>query len=194
MGVTPSNSEPTPARPATAKPERETSPKSETRSKFEEAMRRMREGGAYDQQFAGGEELLPFERPLAQRHSCIAADDRNGGDPVHGLAGPAAAQPAACPAEGVAMSGNAVDIAPSHYEFLSRIGLPAHSSGVETQLTMTDQRWFVSHAILRHDDTGGLSVEIQTRSDADAEQQRQALRSRLEARGHRVTSIHLDRE
>lgn len=58
---------------------------------------------------------------------------------------------------------------------------------------MTDQRWIASHAVVRRDDSGGLPVDIQARSDSDSEQQRQALRARLEARGHRVTAIEFDR-
>lgn len=192
MGVSPSSGEAQPARATAAGRDSGIAPEAETRSKFEEAMRRMRDDGAHDQRLAGGEERMPFEPSLVRRHP-HAADDRNGGDLAHGPAGPAAAQPAARPAEGAAMSGNAADVPPSHYEFLGRIGLPAHSSGIETQLTMTDQRWLASHATIRHDGTGGLSVEIQTRSDADSEQQRQALRLRLEARGHRISSIHIDR-
>lgn len=193
MGVTPSSSETqvtraTPARDSAA------TPKTETRSKFEEAMRRMREGGPHDHQLTGGEGLTPFEQPVLQQHPRSARDERKGGDLAHGSANPAPAQPVPVTTDAMVMSGSPAEIASSHYEFQSRIGLPSQVSGAESQLTMTDQRWLASHAIVRSDAAGGLSVEVQTRSDSDADQQqREALRSRLEARGHRVSSIEISR-
>lgn len=194
MGVTPPSSE-TQATRATPPRESAATPKTETRSKFEEAMRRMREGGAHDHQLTGGEGLMPFEQPVLQLHPRSAKDERNGGDLAHGSGNPGPTHHASGVAEAMAMSGSSAEIAASHYEFQSRIGLPSQISGAETQLTMTDQRWLASHAVVRSDEAGGLSVEIQTRSDADtdAEQQREALQSRLEARGHRISSIHLGR-
>lgn len=193
MGVTPPNSEPQPPR---ARPARENaaSPKSETRSKFEEAMRRMREGEGQDL-LAGGEgRLSPFDQPVLHRHRHSAGDERNGGDPAQNLASPPPAQSPSGGAEPAVASGSPADIAPSHYEFQNRIGLPSQIAGAETQLTMTDQRWLASQAVVRSDGAGGLSVDIQARSDADAEQQhRESLRSRLEARGHRVVSIEIGR-
>lgn len=191
MGVTPSSSEVQPARATPATRNAEAAAKPETRSKFEEAMRRMREGGPHDHELAGGEGVTPLDPPL-QRHP-QGGKDRDGGDPMHGQSGHAPAQPMAAPVETAAAAGNAADIASSHHEFLSRINLPNQSAGAETQLTMTDQRWIASHAVVRRDEAGGLSVDIQARSDADSEEQRQALRARLEARGHRVTAIEFDR-
>lgn len=189
MGVTPSSSEVQPARAAPASRNGEATPKSETCSKFEEAMRRMREGEAPDHGLAGREGPMPFEPPFVQRFLQDGGDDQGPGEHAQGTV--ASTQSAAVPADAV-LAGNAADIASSHHEFANRIGLPAQTVNAETQLTMTDQRWIAAHATVRRDEAGGLSVEIQTRSDADADQQhREALRSRLEARGHRVNSIQI---
>ena len=194
MGVTPPSGEMQATR-ATPSRESAATSKTETRSKFEEAMRRMREGGAHDHQLTGGEGMHPFEQSVLQLSPRSVKEERDGGDLAHGagIAAPAQHSPVA---EAMALSASPAEIAASHYEFQSRIGLPSQISGTETQLTMTDQRWLATHAAVRSDEAGGLSVEIQTRSDADAdaEQQREALQSRLEARGHRITSIQFDRE
>ncbi|WP_423605038.1 hypothetical protein [Sphingomonas sp. MS122] len=194
MGVTPSSSEAQPARATPASRNGEPAPKAETRSKFEEAMRRMRDGEAPDPGLAGREGLTPFDPSFVQRFLQDGGDDRGSGDVAHGTVATATAQLAAAPADGTLAAGSAAEIASSYYEFQSRIGLPSQIAGAESQLTMTDQRWLASHAVVRSDAAGGLSVEVQTRSGSDADQQqREALRSRLEARGHRVSSIEVTR-
>lgn len=192
MGVTPLASEAQPARPIPASRNGEPVPKPEARSKFEEAMRRMRDAETPEHGLAGREGLMPFEPPFVQRFLQDGGDDQGSGDPAHGTIASHATHAAAAPADGVAASGSPAELASSHHDFANRIGLPAQTAGAETQLTMTDQRWLASHAVVRRDEAGGLSVDIQARSDADSEQQRQALRSRLEARGHRVTAIEFD--
>lgn len=192
MGVTPSISEAQAARVTQSNRNDEPAPKPEARSKFEEAMRRVRDGGVQDDNLAGREGGGPFEPPVVRRFLQDGDDGQGSGDQAHGAITPGAAQPAA-PADGAVVAGSPAEIASSHHEFANRIGLPAQTAGSETQLTMTDQRWIATYATVRCDDAGGLSVEIQTRSDANAEQQqqREALRSRLQARGHRVTSIQI---
>ena len=186
MGVTPPSGEA--HRPTPASRNGEPAPKPETRSRFEEAMRRMHGGDAPDHGLAGGEGLMPFAPPFVQRF--LEGGDQQSENPAQGM--PASPQPAAAAADGAIVSNNPADIASSHYAFADRIGLPAQIGNSETQLTMTDQRWLASYATVRHDEANGLSVEIQTRSDADADQQhREGLRSRLEARGHRVSAIQI---
>lgn len=193
MGVTPLASEAQPARAILASCNGEPAPKPETRSRFEEAMRRMRDSETSGHGLAGGEGLMPFEPPFVQRFTKDGGNDQSSGDPAQGTIASHAVHAAAAPADGVVASGSPTELASSHQDFANRIGLPAQTAGAETQLTMTDQRWLASQAVVRSDGAGGLSVDIQARSDADAEQQRQALRSRLEARGHRVTAIEFDR-
>ncbi|MCW4460971.1 hypothetical protein OK349_04575 [Sphingomonas sp. BT-65] len=193
MGVTPSSGE---AQSTRATPAREgaATPKSETRSKFEEAMRRMRDGEAPDPGLASREGLMPFELPFVQRFSKDGGGDQGAGDHAHGTVASSSTQAIVAPAGGAVAASSPAEIASSHHEFANRISLPAQATSSESQLTMTDQRWIASHAVVRRDDAGGLSVEVQTRSDSDADQQqREALRSRLEARGHRVSSIEISR-
>lgn len=192
MGVTPSTSEAS-ARATPASRNGDAPAKPETRSKFEEAMRRMRDGETPEHGLAGREGPMPFEPPFVQRFLQDGGDGEGSGDHAHGTIASHATRAAAAPADGVVAAGAPAEIASSHHDFANRIGLPAQASGAETQLTMTDQRWLASHAVVRRDESGGLSVDIQARSDGDSEQQREALRSRLEARGHRVAAIEFDR-
>ncbi len=193
MGVRPPGSEipptrVTPARDGAVKPD------TEMRSKFEESMRRKREPEAQAGELAWGESLMPFEQPVLQRQPGLAGDDRNLGDFLQGSATPAPAPVTPTTADGMAATGSPAEIAHNHYAFQDRINLPNQISGRETQLTLTDQRWLVSHATVRSDPDGGLSVEVQTRSDRDSDQRhREVLRSRLEARGHRVASVEINR-
>lgn len=193
MGVTPSGSE---IRPARAAPARDGAarPDTEIRSKFEEAMRRKRESPAQTESLAGGEGLMPFEQPALRQQVRSAADGGNDDGLAHGSANPAPAHSMPAATGSTAMGGSPAEIAQSHYAFQDRINLPSQISGSETQLTMTDQRSLASHATVRSDTGGGLSVEVQTRSDRDSDrQQQETLRSRLEARGHRVASIEMYR-
>ena len=191
MGVIPPNNE---AQPRTTLASRDgaSTPEPETRSKFEEALRRSKEGGAHDPELLGDAEPLAFDPPFVQRGPIATGDDRNGSDDlVPAVPGSPLASPHG--GEEAAISGEAADLPLSHFEFVNRVNLPTQGAAAESQLTMTDQRWLAASAIIRRDDAGGLLVEIQTRSDAQGEQQqRQALRSRLEARGHRITSIRFD--
>lgn len=193
MGVTPSSGEALPARAVPTSRNGEQTAKPETRSKFEEAMRRMRDGEMPEQGPIGREGLMPFVPPFAQRFLEDGGGEPGADEQTQGMV--ASTRLVARGGDGAIAANGAADIAPHHHAFAERVGLPAQAGGGETQLTMTDPRWMAAHATVRRDDAGGLSVEIQTRSDADADQQQhETLRSRLEARGHRISSIEIRQE
>ncbi|PCD03214.1 hypothetical protein COC42_01990 [Sphingomonas spermidinifaciens] len=94
---------------------------------------------------------------------------------------PADAAPSALP--------QAAALPTTHAEFAQRLDLPTQPLGGEFQLSMSDTRWLASHAVVARDNAGGLSLDVSTNSDSDAEAQRAELRARLEARGHRIDRI-----
>jgi hypothetical protein len=79
----------------------------------------------------------------------------------------------------------------SFAEMAMRMALPQGVHSVETSLLMTDPRWIASRAVIVQDSSGAMSLDVGTRQDGSSEQQRQELRARLEARGHRLASIRM---
>lgn len=76
-------------------------------------------------------------------------------------------------------------------EMAMRMALPQGMHGAETSLLMTDPRSIASQAVIVQDSAGAMSLDIDARQDGSSEQQRQELKARLEARGHRLASIRM---
>lgn len=184
---------------ATTQPRRpDRSPEPEQRSRFEDALTR-RDGkqeakGQVDEKQAPDVALLrhggtqPFDlmqgggghRDRGKRDQELAMLD--------GLR-PAPLSAAPAPVEAPLPVQNAPMLSPGHAEFAARLDLPTHAVGGEFQLSMSDTRWLASHAVVARDNAGGLSLDLSSNGDGNAEQQRAELRARLEARGHRVDRI-----
>lgn len=79
----------------------------------------------------------------------------------------------------------------SYAEMAMRMALPQGAHGAETSILMTDPRWIASQAVLVQDSAGAMSLDIGARQDGGSEQQRQELKARLEARGHRIADIRI---
>jgi hypothetical protein len=76
--------------------------------------------------------------------------------------------------------------------FVARLDLPDRPAETMLQLTMPDTRWLASQATIQRGSDGGLTLDIDTRGNGDShdgDDARQALRARLEARGHRVDAL-----
>lgn len=79
----------------------------------------------------------------------------------------------------------------SHAEMALRMALPQAVQGAETSVLMTDPRSIASQAVVVRDSAGTMSLDIGARQDGNSEQQRQELKARLEARGHRIADIRV---
>jgi hypothetical protein len=79
----------------------------------------------------------------------------------------------------------------SHAEMALRMALPQAVQGAETSVLMTDPRSIASQAVVVQDSAGTMSLDIGAGQDGSSEQQRQELKARLEARGHRIASIRI---
>ncbi len=184
---------------ATPQPRRaDRPPEPEQRSRFEDALSRR------DEKQEGKEPSgdKPATEPTLPGHGAHQAFDLmqgGGGQRDRGkreqelamLDGLRPAPTAAVPAvvEAQAPLQNAPMLSPGHAEFAARLDLPTHAVGSEFQLSMSDTRWLASHAVVARDNLGGLSLDLSSNGDGDAEAQRAELRARLEARGHRVDRI-----
>lgn len=184
---------------ATPQPRRaDRPPEPEQRSRFEDAL--SRRDGKQEGKEPLGEKPAPDPALLGHgAHQTFDLMQGGGGQRERGkrdqelamLDGlrpaPTTAAPAAVEAQ--APLQNAPMLSPGHAEFAARLDLPTHAVGGEFQVSMSDTRWLARHAVIARDNAGGLSLNLSSNGDGDAEAQRAELRARLEARGHRVDRI-----
>lgn len=195
-----------PVRPSSSPPqarsERQAEP--EVRNKFEDALAKRRKAGPAETDRFGGDATAnahgqaqpavtgqkPFEGFGDQPHKGKSTKpeamsaDASGAAPQQGTPVAAATDPAPLAAP------QSANLPTSFAEMVARIEMPASATGGETLLTMSDTRWLATQAVISRDDAGGLMLDIDSRGD-DAERQRDELKARLEARGHRVGEIRI---
>lgn len=103
---------------------------------------------------------------------------------------PAQAKTSAVPDAASAQSSPAM-LTANFAEMAMRMALPQGAHGAETSVLMTDPRSIASQAVVVQDSAGAMSLDIGARQDGSSEQQRQELKARLEARGHRIANIRI---
>ncbi|AHE54857.1 hypothetical protein [Sphingomonas sanxanigenens] len=195
-----------PARPAAlpqqARSERQ--PEPELRDRFEDAMAKRRKAGTGEpERFSGatpasapghahppvtGQQAFEGYGDQPRKGKAMAADAKSSDAPT---ATPQQNAPLAAAEPAPVSAPQSANLSASFAEIVARIDMPASATGGETLLTMSDTRWLATQAVIARDDAGGLMLDIDARGD-DAEQQREALKARLEARGHRVGKIRIN--
>lgn len=195
-----------PARP-TSQPQQarsERQPEPELRDRFEDAMAKRRKAGATETGRLSGDAAAPAQQQHAQspvtgqqafegygeqprKGKAVALDARSADAPAMT---PQQNAPALAADPAPLSTPPSANLSSSFAEIVARIEMPASATGGETLLTMSDTRWLATQAVIARDEAGGLMLDIDARGD-DAQQQREALKARLEARGHRVGSIRI---
>lgn len=123
-----------------------------------------------------------------QRRASRGSNENSRSEPAyaHPIQTYASSMPHAAPAQSGPASPSA-----STAEMAMRMAMPQGVHGAETNLLMTDPRSIASQAIIVQDSAGAMSLDIDAGQDGSSEQQRQELKARLEARGHRLARIRM---
>ncbi|MGF7146932.1 hypothetical protein FHS96_000541 [Sphingomonas zeicaulis] len=195
-----------PARPASppqhARSKRQ--PEPELRDRFEDAMAKRRKAGSGATERFSGETPAPTHGHAQPPVTGQQAFEGHGEHPRKGkqiaadtkvseaaAATPQQSAPVAAADPTPVSAPHSAALSASFADIVARMDMPTSATGGETLLTMSDTRWLATQAVIARDDAGGLMLDIDARGE-DAEKQREALKARLEARGHRVGEIRIN--
>lgn len=125
-----------------------------------------------------------------QRQASRGLDEISSPEPGAAHAHPVQTHASSGPDGALAQSSPAM-LTASFAEMAMRMALPQGAHSAETSVLMTDPRSIATQAVLVQDSAGAMSLDIGARQDGSSEQQRQELKARLEARGHRIADIRI---